>query len=115
MLGLKLLRQLRDQLRSQRVGAFNYDCVSPGNSRGGDNRLMAEMNAIEDADGEKEWTGKLTQFRNRSQDLHSLGPAHPRHFRQRQNSRKNVDRFHCLQFFHRDRAFNTKPSRFHPT
>ena len=105
VLGTQHFRRMRVERHNHRSAANVFGMAR----RGGDDRLMAEMNAIEDADGEKERTGKVIQFRNRSQDLHSLGPAHPRHFRQRQNSRKNVDRFHCLQFFHRDRALDAEP------
>ena len=38
--------------------------------RRGNDRLVAEMHAIEDADGQEERPGKLAQFRNRSKDLH---------------------------------------------
>ena len=38
--------------------------------RSGNDRLMTEVNAIKDANGEKERPGKRAQFRNRSQDLH---------------------------------------------
>jgi hypothetical protein len=31
---------------------------------------MAKMNAIEDADGEEEWTGKGRKLRNRTEDFH---------------------------------------------
>ncbi len=46
--------------------------------RSGDDRLMAEMHTIEDADGEKERPGKLAQFRNRAQDSHRCSRQAPR-------------------------------------
>ena len=112
--GDQMRRVLRPQhFRRMRVERHDHGRAArvfgmPG--RSGDDRLMSEVNAVEDANGEKERTGKVAQFRNRSQNLHSLGPAHSRHFRQRQNSRKNIHRSHGLQFFHRDRALDAKPS-----
>src|ERR1043166_1955486 len=38
--------------------------------RSRDHCLMAKMNTVEDADGEKEWTGQMCQFGNRAQDFH---------------------------------------------
>ena len=37
---------------------------------GGDDRLMAAMNAVENADGQKKRTAQLAQLRNRAQNFH---------------------------------------------
>ena len=53
---------------------------------------MTQMDAIEDADSEKERTGQLRELRNRTEDFHhsSLCSAHPGNFRQTKHLFENI-------------------------
>jgi len=69
---------MRRGFRSQYLFWMRVECDHDRRSVGGpgvfggsrDDGLVAEMDAVEDADGEKEWAGQIGQLRNRAQDLH---------------------------------------------
>ena len=81
----------RDDNRS----AIRLFCVV---SRRGNYGLMAQVDAVENADREEEWAAELGQLTDRTQDAHAVksSAAHARHFRQRQDARKYVYRIGCL-------------------
>ena len=111
-------RKLRPQkfFRMRIEGDYGRSAVSGASvlGRSGNDSLMAEMNAIENSDGEKDRTRQALEIGNRMQNFHvqivALSAAHSRDFRQREDRPDNLFRRHSFDRIHRNRIRHIEPA-----